>query len=198
MKETPILFSSEMVRAILDGRKTQTRRIINPQPKTIIKDPRNRLPEAFWVDGEKWIKCRYGQPGDRLWVRERFFCNDYRYPKGPINELKDALYYYADGIPCFEGEESLIRWKPSIYMPRWASRITLEIDEIRVERVQDITEDDAMAEGCEKLLMETRSALNNFMNLWNFINSKRGYGWDTNPWVWVVKFHRLEDFENEN
>jgi hypothetical protein len=212
MKETPILFSSEMVRAILDGRKTQTRRIINPQPKTIIKDPRNRLPEAFWVDGEKWIKCRYGQPGDRLWVREtwrdRWGMAYANYGTGnayPIDDVREIEYkaggngFFTHGCNLCPDEPTVkwgewSKWRPSIFMPREAARIFLRVTNVRVERLQDISEDDARAEGVRAYGPNNcsgTSARIAFAELWDSINAKRGYGWDTNPWVWVVKFHRI-------
>jgi len=137
MKERPIIFSGEMVRAILDGRKTQTRRPIKKLPECVILDMK-REPEQQDPYMAKWLlktlKCPYGQPGLKLWVREAFYPHD------------GFITYKADLLPY---RELSVAWKPSIHMPRCASRITLEIDEIRVERVQDISEEDAKAEGCE-------------------------------------------------
>jgi hypothetical protein len=218
--ERPILFNGDMVRAILDGRKTQTRRIIKPQPKSIIKDPRNRLSEAFWVDGEKWIKCRYGQRGDLLWVREawqQFFEDEvpadrFKGQRGTMGipaqpELKSYYYYRADGEfkhPEF-GEAA---WRHSRRMPKEAARIWLEVEEVRVERVQEITEEDARAEGiidggctnCGNSSFPNSCGCNDpspdfkdaFFYLWNNIYDKQGLGTIYNPWVWVVKFHGLE------
>lgn len=172
MKERPILFSGEMVRAILDGRKTQTRRVIKPQG------------EPYTIEDVDVLKCPYGIPGDRLWVRETFA--DLR---GMGFGHKWA--YRADTPEGSESDRIRIgygvRWKPSIHMPRWASRITLEITDIRVERVQDITYIDAKAEGVEyeKGYTDPREA---FATLWNSINAKRDYGWAMNPWVWIIEF----------
>jgi uncharacterized protein YhfF len=179
MKERPILFSGEMVRAILDGRKTQTRRVIKPQPESVRKS-------VFFESGIETnhgyeIKSPYGQPGDPLWVREAFIYDT------------NGIYYRADND--FHCAKELGGWRPSIHMPRKASRITLEITDIRVEQVQDISEEDAQQEGARRMNagdfgMETwRSA---FRNLWGSINTKRGYSWDSNPWVWVIGFKRME------
>jgi hypothetical protein len=166
MKERPIIFNSEMVRAILDGRKTQTRRVIKPQPGDIHRD-------LLRIN----YHCPYGQPGDHLWVRETFQIDD-NYP--------DMVFYKADDLA---GHIST-KWNSPIYMPRCDSRITLEITNRRVERVQDITEEDAMAEGVGRIagLGEYRQC---FKNLWDSINKKRDYGWDTNPYVWVIEFKRI-------
>lgn len=184
MNERPILFSGPMVRAILEGRKTQTRRVMNPQPvdqdengwyvQVPVTDA--RAPGMVFYE-RKYFHCPYGQPGDQLWVRETF------------DDVHGSVLYRAnpedaeDFPPC-GGKRC--HWKPSIFMPRWASRITLEIVGVRVERVQEITPDDARAEGVEHLY----APRNAFANLWDSINAKRGYGWDSNPWVWVVEFRR--------
>ena len=196
MKERPILFSGEMVQAILDGRKTQTRRVI-PEKMQLCRTPEDE-PEVF-VD---W--CRYGQPGDRLWVRETW-------RKTFDIDQKDVMEYRAGGTRLIVGESIqhgehritsiLPAWRPSIFMSRWASRITLEIVNVRVERVQDITNEDAQAEGITTQF-PTRSVphrlggdiwnhRNAYARLWDDINSRRGFGWDVNPWVWVVEFKRL-------
>src|SRR5262245_50360133 len=144
MKERPILFSGEMVKAILDGRKTQTRRLIMHQGRPLDDF-------AFYeVDGDevrtesgKQLKCKYGQPGDRLWVRETwrvFGGHQYEY-----QQHQPSVLYRAD-FDLFDEEGA---WRPSIFMPRWASRITLEITKVRVERLDGISEEDAMAEGVQ-------------------------------------------------
>lgn len=165
LKERPILFNGDMVRALLDGRKTQTRRVIKQQPTVHVDHFRHvsrcaKTGRMDWQACDKAGKpvhafkkkpcfvseiaqCPYGQPGDRLWVRETHFvngmvCDDEPYPE---------VTYRADPLPCWEGEEQDIRWTPSIFMPRWASRITLEIVSVRVERLQDISENDAQNEG---------------------------------------------------
>lgn len=164
--ELQILFSASMVRAILEGRKTVTRRVMKPQPDTdatitvesynVAVTNRHGYQEAgpeifgaWWRDGESGCKCPYGKPGDRLWVRETCFINDYREAAVPVDERAECeIIYRADGLPDWEGEEELIRWRSSIHMPRWASRILLEITDVRVERLQDISEEQAQAEGC--------------------------------------------------
>lgn len=169
MKERPILFSGSMVRAILDGKKTQTRRIIKPppyaewMPEVGVYHPTifDRHGEAFpgdpvfgaadEVDGRP---CPYGQPGDRLWVRETFADE----PPGLLSDgLSGRVVYRADYNEADYNEEwhsapdRVDKWTPSIHMPRWASRISLHIKEIRVERLQDISEEDALAEGLQKI-----------------------------------------------
>ena len=178
MGERSIIFNSEMVRAILEGRKTQTRRVLKPQPDHFGLHNCNKYPlstldiEGGWYgdfDGEtKIINCPYGKVGDRLWVRETWQYNPY----GGI------VYQAGSGIVDCDGRG----WRSSIHMPRWASRITLEIMNIRVEKLHHITTADAVSEGTDnKTTFET---------LWNSINEKRGYGWDKNPWVWVIKFKK--------
>lgn len=153
MTERPILFSAEMVRAILDGRKTQTRRVMKVQPypdsivtvehynQTVIDrhgdmQPGPEIFGAHWDDGERGLRCPYGAPGDTLWVRETWAPH-------PHGVMRCGAVYRADqGAVPDAG-----RWRPSIHMPRWASRITLRITDVRVERFQDISEDDARAEG---------------------------------------------------
>lgn len=164
MKERPIIFSGEMVRAILAGRKTQTRRVIKPQP--VIQDG-----VAFFKTGQR---CPYGQIGDRMWVREAWIRNS------------GVPAYRADD-PSWPGETP--KWKPSIHMPRWASRITLEIVNVRVERLQDITVGDAWAEGCPN--SDVNVIPDWFIPLWAGINAARGNGWDDNPWVWAIEFKRV-------
>jgi hypothetical protein len=176
----PILFSTEMVNAILDGRKTQTRRIVKPQPKTIAHDSKNRLPMAFWADNSKWIKPKY-QVGDIIWVRETW-------------SKKDGHYFYKAGHELLIDSEPLIkRWRPSIYMPREAARIFLRVTNVRVERLQEITEKDAKAEGViTNDAVKVSSYVYWFEMLWDDLNKKRGYGWETNPWVWVYELERVE------
>ena len=143
-----------MVRAILDGRKTQTRRVVKPKPDD----------SGLWNND----KCPYGKPGDRLWVRETFFVD------GP------RIQYRADhhGAP----KETI--WKPSIFMPRSASRILLEITDIRVERLHDISADDEKKEGIYSPIHELL-----FWALWQKINGPES--WDANPWVWVITFKKI-------
>ena len=190
MKEHPIIFSAEMVRAILDGRKTQTRRIIKPQP-----------PPEYYENNEKgyaqshhrnWTVCPYGQPKDRLWVRENIRWHKEGTP----------TRYGADGCPVMRDGES-VAWifneghMPSIHMPRWASRITLEITDVRVERLIEISGEDLEAEGFRSplgghLSDDYAELTGQFSVLWDSLNAKRGFCWDTNPWVWVISFKRIE------
>ena len=182
MKEHPIIFSSEMVRVILDGRKTMTRRIVKKHPL---------IEAGFTIDfindpGNAGL-CPYGQPGDRLWVRE----NIHRGKEGNL-----AFYAADKGLVTKNGE--CVPWifnEPhvsSIHMPRWASRITLEITDIRIERLQDISEDDAEAEGAHGYT-NAASPIDFFICLWNSLNTKRNFSWDMNPWVWVISFKRIEE-----
>jgi hypothetical protein len=180
VKERQILFSAPMVRAILDGSKTQTRRAVKPQPLWIAEPSIPfKTPDA---DPKGIIRCPHGQPGDRLWVRETFF------DATKLNELR--VLYRADD------DRSRFGWTPSIYMPRWASRITLGVTGVRVERLQDISEEDALSEGVHAGSWEyengegTESAKESFECLWESIN---GIGsWESNPWVWVVEFKRVQ------
>lgn len=181
MKERPILFSGPMVRAIFDDRKTQTRRAI----KT------GGIPyDEFWA--EQWLrkgKCPFGTPGDRLWVRETW--------AQPFAEVEgsNGVIYRADG-PEYLGFAERRHgwgadgdWRPSIHLPRKFCRLLLDVKAIRVERLNDISEDDCKAEGC---VDRGDSASDQFAELWESINGKRGYGWKENPWVWVVEFERAQ------
>ena len=207
VRERPILFSGEMVRAILDGRKTQTRRVVTGRVALEWLAPGMFIPE--YVALRENGLSPYGYAGDRLWVRETWTVNDYGYSMPP------ALYnatvaYRADGTEISyecpqdfcdaESERDAAganpdRWRPSIHMPRWASRITLELTDVRVQRVQDITGEDVEAEGVEFPEAEdyTRVAerWDPFIALWDSINAKRGYGWDANPWVWALSFQKV-------
>ena len=194
-RERPIIFSGPMVRAILEDRKTQTRRVIKPQPTHFHDFGNGRLPcksdMTKTPSCADEIPCPYGQPRDRLWVRETWK------PHIQTSIHSTAIYkadYALSGGPG--------PWKPSIFMPRWASRLTLEIAGIRVERVQEITEKDAVAEGIivqpghlwwplgSKEPMKQYTHRQAFSALWDSINAKRGFGWDKNPWVWVIEFRK--------
>lgn len=187
MKERPLLMRPEMAKASLEEIKTQTRRVTKPTAHII-------------------AQCPYGKPGDRLWVRERFFVDHYKYyPRGPFPNVKppeidNNIIYRADGTCCeqlgecgCEGKGAV--WRPSIHMPRWASRLTLEIVAVRVERLQDITAADAQAEGwprAQELFPNVNAgskALTWYQRLWESINGKGS--WDKNPFVWVVTFKKL-------
>jgi len=212
MKTTGIIMSGDHPKLILDGLKTQTRRIfstLNKQWKG--QQPLEILPMKVsneWVglmqrDPNKGIvfKCRFGVLGDRLWVRETWAVNPTMDNRTPRDISSVAFVYYkasARGSPLLIG-----RWRPSLFMPRWASRILLEITEIRVERLQEITQDDAVAEGMRhpehafKMIaggdVEVEiSPKEQFAELWDSLNAKRGYGWDINPWVWVISFKRID------
>ena len=201
MKERPILFSAPMVRAILSGTKTQTRRAV--KDRHIDAAP----PACFF----QWLRerCTYGQPGDRLWVREAF-----------MHEPADYCWEASVSIPCrpaetvyradHDGDTRGAGWKPSIHMPRALSRITLEITGVRVERLQDISDTDCIAEGIERpedmskeaveamdvwpigAERECFNALNQpvhqYRRLWERINGP--VSWAANPWVWVIEFRR--------
>lgn len=198
MKERPILFSAPMVRAILDGRKTQTRRVIKPQPGPGVNAFTPAEVNAAWQEGWIPVKCPYGDSGDRLWVRENFAivpASAYRMSEGVQQTInpndRDMAAIYAAGW-----DRSIPRWKPSIHMPHWASRITLEITDVRVERLNDISEADAIAEGCKGLNCPPDhegdvSPQEEFRDLWQSINAAK-HPWSSNPWVWVIAFKRVE------
>lgn len=252
MKERPILFNSEMVKAILDDRKTQTRRIIKLQPP---ENSRVIYDSLDCYEGEGWAfqypkqiagglyhnaifelpqkgKCPYGQVGDRLYVREKWGYWGCTTGGDPEEHYKSVMYH-ADGVKrnihfdTFKAmvdlgphqnikhksdcvyEDYEMRWYcdchsewwqrkkiiSSIYMPKWAARIWLEVTNIRVERVQDISEEDCVSEGikhCVDLSKKTSDHFR-FIVLWDSINNKRGFGWNKNPWVWVVEFKRIEN-----
>lgn len=215
MKERPILFSAPMVRAILAGTKTQTRRVMKPQPEPVPPDVVATMPSRagkHWVaarsvqamiDVEDFLQgfdtsvpgcfCPYGKPGDRLWVREAF-------APCPVGRSR-AVVYRADGDATASGG---IRWTPSIHMPRWASRITLEVTDVRVQRLQDISGSDARAEGVERIhcygpdcpdgedgcnARGCYGARERFHELWDSINGAGA--WGANPWVWALSFRRV-------
>jgi len=248
MKERPILFNAPMIRAILKGQKTMTRRVINTgrfkqydcdvsptsDGRSIFRGSKDDivfntpcgLPARSMQD--KIIHCPYGLPGDRLRVNEAW-----RVGAWSIEGQAIAVDYRADGfarrewLECpdeamflrlveqsredadkagygfnretgdvyWEPGNGPTRWRSSRFMPRWASRIILEVTASRVERLQDISEENARAEGTTRLALSEALSVPGtwraaFADLWNSINAKRGYGWDTNPWVWVVEFKR--------
>lgn len=216
MTERPILFSAPMVRAILEGRKTQTRRKMSVQPwpnATVEVGPYH----LHWIDrngGDVGLRCPYGALGDHLWVRETVAYGANYHVAYKADSVCGVWCWNGDGQPVFvphgnilEGDGGALvgnyglakygaRWRPSIHMPRWASRITLRITDIRVERLQDISEDDARAEGCDpaRWIDETDVGMEGyregFARLWNKINGPGA--WDVNPWVWVVSFERVK------
>jgi hypothetical protein len=258
VKEHPILFSAPMVRAILAGTKTQTRRIVKPQPVQPVERPLKHTArhagsyfDAYCSErktdenprgmSDRWcwwtaddrpdplstIRCRYGAPGDELWVRETWYCDNTTAPnwnRGKtieptadlVAEWRESMYYRADAksrdelaararpeCACSEfGGKS--PWRPSIHMPRWASRIALDVTGVRVERLHDITDADAKAEGAAWRI-DTGGDLNgafshvdtpigyrnHFRDLWKSINGAAS--WDANPWVWVIEFKRVQE-----
>jgi hypothetical protein len=197
VKEKPILFSGEMIRAILDGRKSQTRRVIRKQPDEDGLSRNAGYPFVWYDTSDKEYFCPYGQPGDRLWVRETWRTpKEYDHVKPSDIPRRVPIQYKADGVTnCFIYSKKLGRWRPSIHMPRWTSRITLEVTDVRVERVQDISEMDCYGEGrplTHKTDPVTRPGAARFRDLWNYINEKRpGCSWDDNPWVWAITFKVL-------
>lgn len=218
MKERPILFNGEMVRALLGGRKTQTRRIVKPQPTLPVSHFRCVGHEVATGRGD-WqacdksgnpvhafpgipgcvteiAKCPYGQPGDRLWVREAHAIvprTAYAQSAGVDQVLKpgddhDAAVFREGWERCKPG-----RWRPSIHMPRWASRILLEVTTVHVERLQDISPNDCIEEGVwrveDKEIGRGIEAVNAYRAAWEAINGHDS--WVANPWVWVIEFKRI-------
>ncbi len=200
IKERPILFSGEMIRALRAGTKTQTRRAVKNN-----RDPMadvhlcQRVELEYEADGSRWwhfseeqdtnheddVLCPYGQPGDVLWVRETFDA-----PPGSTN-INDVVYRadYAHAEPQHT-------WRPSIFMPKWACRIRLKLTDVRAERVQSISWSDAIAEGikdprrCAKRLDPAHGPVAQYRALWDRINSKT-HPWSSNPWCWVLRFEVL-------
>ena len=201
MRERPILFSAPMVRAILARGKSQTRRIVKPGPAGV-PDPIDGY--AFnghalvREDGASLsvypIRCPYGQSGDRLWVREAWrVCAEADAVKPLDMDAAYRVWYEADA----PHQQGFGRRRPGMFMPRWASRITLEVTGVRVERLQDISEADAMAEGVDEWARgacgdpDALDALGKFELLWCSINGRAS--WDANPWVWRIEFKQAED-----
>jgi hypothetical protein len=243
MKTRPILFSGAMVRAILDGSKTQTRRFVKPQPApnaphdggtTWTFRPKDGLHVPYGTVGHLTVRermglpCPYGVPGDRLWVRETWGYRGALWSSERPDVQEYDIAYQADdqrkrytfaseppGLPKCPTQgpdesteefyaDTLTRywrsWRPSIHMPRWASRLTLEVTGVRVERLHDISEEDAMAEGAAvsnghpelgALIGAGPSHREGFAQLWRDINGVES--WTANPWVWVVKFRRVPE-----
>lgn len=224
-RERPILFSGEMVRAILGGRKTETRRVVKDQSR--LREPTQdhgalRVSVEYqsiygswqpWVTNAKSMRCPYGQLGDQLWVRETW-SKPYA---GPAGYVFRADYLRPTNLdPSIASER---RWSPSIHMRKEAARLWLRVTDVRIERLQDVSEEGAKAEGveikrygdppwfctrdysrpahadgwfpgfCADTGKQFRSS---FQTLWDSINTKRSYGWDSNPWVWVIAFERIE------
>ena len=216
MKQTGIIMSGDHPRKILDGTKTLTRRTsglegVNTKPDDWELIGLNA--SGLWEFSNRHIdlgvrcKCPYGQVGDRLWVRETWAVSRLYNNLAPRLIDKDAtVLYFADGK---EKSYWIGRTRPSIFMPRWASRITLEITEVRVERLQEISDEDAIAEGIERHTdsgnnifwfevasdyhgsTQSVTAIEAFGKLWDSLNAKRGYSWESNPWVWVINFKEM-------
>lgn len=232
MKERPILFNSEMIKAILDGNKTQTRRVMRRQPDAVERfyrgepttntDAQHAIfrcynnPKTFKGCNSGWMaNATYKTPfsefniGDRLWVRETFCYgrieeNDSLHPANWYRYVDDSDYGDGQAYPIYkqmvldEGiEHDEVKWKPSIHMPRSASRILLEITKIRIERLNDISSEDAKAEGFDYSnhpsaikIGNAIGAKTNFRNAWQEIYGAES--WDQNPWTWVIEFKRVD------
>lgn len=226
MRERPLLFSDPMVRALLSGQKTQTRRVVKPQPDGIHAGIPfiNGHGQGGTGTRDRFIRCPYGQPGDRLWVREAWGYRGSAISTAWPGIQKLTIEYRADnqraeyerpsnddsGLPkqrpCRPDEDYIEdyyngyltrywkQWRPSIHMPRWACRLVLEIVSVRVERLQDITEGDAMAEGInwrdvpDSHIGTVRRQ--HFIELWESINGAES--WAANPWCWVIEFRRVQ------
>ena len=206
--ERGMIFNAEMVRAILDGRKTQTRRPIKWK-QTRFTEIGEREDGSKWPWSEDaehafdfWHPCSFGSVGDRIWVRETFqgplfdfdlmdsYCKD----STPF-EKSEFCVYKADGVPApefYDADDELHScWRPSIHMPRWASRILLEITDVRVERLKSISDRDALREGCSAADMKSGDCVADvFARLWASIYGSDS--WNANPWVWVIEFKRVE------
>lgn len=201
IRELPILFNTKMVRAILDGRKTCTRRLVkflpgeNPQWTGYIKD------KLMLYNGknEPCIRKAPYQVGDVLYVRETWHSYTKRVGKGENCHLAEFYGYKASVANSEDANEP---WKPSIHMPKEAARIWLKVTDVRVERLQEITEVQAQAEGCNSgLLTGACTARGQFEDLWNTTIKKSDldrYGWDANPWAWVIEFEQCEKPKGEN
>jgi len=228
VKERPIIFSGEMVKAILNGKKTMTRQVVKTQPRDECTEiatsacfghveyrstSEDRQTQSILAK----IKCPYGKIGDRLWVRETHHVvggiADYEIEeiKQGLQDVKNFVSYKTDGYgnPCDGG------WTTPMFMPRWASRILLEIIDIRVERLQDISEADALKEGIRNYNFEMEDSPDTYVGythlqkddgkstlyktpaiaferLWDTLNAKKGYPWSSNPWVWAIEFKVIE------
>lgn len=213
MIERPIIFNGDMVRAILEGRKTQTRRPITKAHDVAWAGAVLPASEAGWIAWwpgtepglaeftkrayRKGFPCPFGEPGDRLWVRETWWDFGDGHVFYRANHASDPKDDMAHGV----------MWRPSINMPRWASRLTLEITDVRVQRLQEITAQEALADGLalvEIVNLAMYGALNSkwaaidpparsaFAQKWDAVYAPRGHGWDANPWVWAITFKRME------
>ena len=193
----PILFNTEMVRAILDGRKTCTRRLIKPQP-----DKKHIYPLGFVTDSteKKEVGC-FGFAANEYGGSIQYVKPPYRYAPGDILYVRETWKKAPNGYYYYEDWQrndiaDVTKWKPSIHMPKEAARIWLKVTDVRVERLQEITEEQANLEGCNSgMLTGPCTARGQFENLWNSTIKKSDldrYSWDANPWVWVIGFERCE------
>lgn len=198
----PILFNTEMVRAILDGRKTCTRRVIKPQPQSRLcytyagshkgcigkwTYP-NRGAHEFWGEEYKLPENIKDEELSKQW-NPPYHTDDIMYVRETWKKAQNGYYYYEDWQR--NDIADVTKWKPSIHMPKEAARIWLKVTDVRVERLQDMTDDDAEAEGC----FDYTSTALGFFDVWDSTIKKSDlncYGWDANPWVWVIEFERCE------
>lgn len=216
VKETPLPFRAGMVRGILEDRKDTTRRLVKPQPRVVhaLYDDATISTNLLFRRKDQRIRCPYGKPGDRLWVKETYVLEETgreyeaRRPSDrPWQETEDGAvlvphYRATDPEPhivpwdAIDGEDDRTRWKSSLFMPKWVARIWLEVVSVGVERLQSITDIDAMAEGAEigayysgatRMPTTYREA---FEDLWNSIHGSGA--WELNPWLWVIKFRRIK------
>lgn len=206
----PILFNTEMVRAILDGRKTCTRRLIKPQP-----DKKHIYPLGFVTDSteKKEVGC-FGFAANEYGGSIQYVKPPYRYAPGDILYVRETWKKAPNGYYYYEDWQrndiaDVTKWKPSIHMPKEAARIWLKVTDVRVERLQEITEDGCIAEGiypsncrgcnatfgCDVCPDEGYDEVDKFVEVWNSTIKKSDldrYGWDASPWVWVIEFERCE------
>lgn len=201
IREKGLIFNSEMVRAILDGRKTQTRRPIKWK-QTRFTEIGEREDGRRWPWSEDaehacdfWHPCPFGAVGDRIWVRETFCpVDDTQYGGEKWVDYRATPKFEAShpaGWDCAPNDDEALKWRPSIHMPRWASRILLEITDVRVERLKSISDGDAIREGCSTADMKSGDCVADvFARLWASIYGDES--WNSNPWVWVIEFKRVE------
>lgn len=227
-KEHPILFSTAMVEALLDGRKTLTRRVVKSEKVDIFTEdikfgyttftPEQHISvRGKWYDngearyGESFVKCPYGQPGDTLYVRETWQHTRWALNMSLTDENSGYIYKASENGRDWEQNDENWKWKPGIHLPKEGSRIWLEITDVRVERLQDISKEDAKAEGLYRewdgshywfrdyggLSGLLKDAVRSFKSLWDKINGEK-HPWDSNPWLWCVSFNVLSSTGKPN